>query len=151
MILWIFVVAAGVLASEAFLRLPLVPTIKRVTETAQKSGRVLGSKRISDHWKERVLPRYSLVIGKGSVLFFLMLCLALLPVALLGLVYPGGIGVWVEELLRPLVILVLCVVSIGYIMLRVKKPGGTGTSSDYSGTDRIPASAGARPAGRDAP
>jgi hypothetical protein len=137
MILWLFVVAAGVLASEAFLRLPLIATIKRVTETAQKSGKVLGSKRISDHWKERVLPRYSLIIGKGSIVFFLMLCLALLPVALLGLVYPGGLGVWVEELLRPLVILVLCAVSIGYIMIRSKKPETAGTSSDYSGTDRF--------------
>ncbi len=139
MILWVFVVAAGVLASEAFLRLPLIPTIQRVTHTAQKSGKILSSKRISDHWKERVLPRYSLVIGKGSILFFLMLCLALLPVALLGFVYPGGIGAWAEELLRPLVIVVLCAVSIGYIAIRVRtpKPEGAARASDYSATDRF--------------
>ena len=137
MILWLFVVAAGVLASEAFLRLPLISTIKRVTETARKSSRVLVSKRISDHWKERVLPRYSLVIGTGSVRFFLMLCLALLPVALLGLVYPGGLVAWGEALLRPLVILVLCVVSIGYILLRVRTTGAAVPSSDYSATDRF--------------
>ena len=55
--LWLFVLIAAVAASEAFLRLPLLPVIRRVTETARKSGRVLTSKRISDHWKERVLPR----------------------------------------------------------------------------------------------
>lgn len=139
MILWLYVVIAGVLASEAFLRLPLIPTITRVTATAQKSGKVLTSKRISDHWKETVLPRYSLIIGMGSVKFFLMLCLALLPVALLGFIYPGGIGAWAEELLRPLVILVLCVVSIGYVMLRLRKPAGAGagTSVEYSATDRF--------------
>ena len=138
MLLWLYVLIAGVLASEAFLRLPLMPTIREVSATARKSGRVLSSKRISDHWKERVLQRYSLVIGKGSVLFFLMLCLALLPVALLGLIYPGGLSAWAEALMRPLVILVLCVVSIGYIVVRVKAGGGAATtSSGYSATDRF--------------
>ncbi|HQU67627.1 MAG TPA: sulfotransferase [Albidovulum sp.] len=139
MILWLYVVIAGVLASEAFLRLPLIPTITRVTATARKSGKVLTSRRISDHWKEAVLPRYSLIIGKGSVIFFLMLCFALLPVALLGFIYPGGFGAWTEELLRPLVILVLCVVSIGYVMFRIRKPAakGAGSSAEYSATDRF--------------
>lgn len=139
MVLWLFVVAAGVLASEAFLRLPLIPAIRSVTRTAQKSGKVLSSKRISDHWKERVLPRYSLVIGRGSILFFLLLCLALLPVALLGLIYPGGAGAWFAALLRPVVILVLCVVSIGYIMLRTRIAGGSaaGGAEDYSATDKV--------------
>jgi len=138
MLLWLYVLIAGVLASEALLRLPLLSTIQRVSLTAKKSGAVLSSKRISDHWKERVLPRYSLVIGRGSVLFFLMLCLALLPVALLGLIYPGGLSAWAEALMRPLVILVLCVVSIGYIVVRSKLGGGAATtSSDYSATDRF--------------
>ena len=137
MLLWLYVIAAGVLASEAFLRLPLIPTIRRVSDTARKSGRVLASKRISDHWKERVLPRYSLVIGKGSVLFFLLLCLALLPVALLGLVYPGGIGAWGAELMRPLVILGLCVISVGYIVARSRAASGAAASADYSASDRF--------------
>lgn len=122
--LWLFVLIAAVAASEAFLRLPLLPTIRRVAETARKSGRVLASKRISDHWKERVLPRYSWVIGKGSVLFFLLLMVALAPVALLGVVFPGGLTAWGAALMRPSVILVLCVVSIGYIWLRLRVARG---------------------------
>lgn len=118
--IWLFVVLAGVLASEAFLRLPLLPVIRKVTTTAQKSGRVLKSKRISDHWKERILPSYSWVIGKGSIQFFLMLMLALAPVALLGLAFPGGMAAWGEALLRPSVIGALCVVSILYIWIRLK-------------------------------
>ncbi len=118
--IWIFVLVAAVLASEAFLRLPLLPVIRRVTETARKSGQVLKSKRISDHWKEKILPTYSWVIGKGSVQFFAMLLLALAPVALLGLVFPGGLAAWGAVLMRPMVILVLCLVSIGYIWLRLK-------------------------------
>jgi hypothetical protein len=121
---WIFVLLAGVLASEAFLRLPLLPVIRKVTATAQKSGRVLKSKRISDHWKEKILPSYSWTIGKGSIQFFVMLMLALTPVALLGLVFPGGFAVWAEALLRPAVIGALCVVSILYIWLRLKVTRG---------------------------
>lgn len=139
MLLWLYVVVAGVLASEAFLRLPLIPTIREVSDTARKSGRVLASKRISDHWKERILPRYSLVIGRGSVLFLLFLCLGLLPVALLGLVYPGGPVAWAAQLMRPLVILVLCVVSISYIVLRSRASADNAptASAGYSATDRF--------------
>lgn len=117
---WLFVFLAGVLASEAFLRLPLLPVIRKVTATAQKSGRVLRSRRISDHWKEKILPSYAWVIGRGSVVFFLILMLALAPVALLGLVYPGGMAAWGAVLMRPMVILVLCLVSIGYIWVRLR-------------------------------
>lgn len=122
--LWLFVLIAAVAASEAFLRLPLLPVIRRVTETARKSGRVLASKRISDHWKERVLPRYSWVIGKGSIQFFALLMLALAPVAVLGFVFPGGFAAWGAALMRPQVILVLCLVSIGYIWLRLRVTRG---------------------------
>ncbi len=118
--LWMLVALAGVLASEAMLRLPLIATIKGVVKVSQKSMRLLQSKRISDHWKERVLPAYSLRMAKGSVGFFLLLCAGLLPVVLVGLAYPGGLAAWAEVLLRPLVILALCVVSLGYIWLRVK-------------------------------
>jgi hypothetical protein len=85
---------------------------------------VLASKRISDHWKERVLPRYSWVIGKGSVQFFALLMLALAPVAGLGLVFPGGFAAWGATLMRPPVILVLCLASLGYIWLRLKVTRG---------------------------
>lgn len=117
---WLFVPLAAVLASEAFLRLPLLPVIRRVTGTARKSGRVLASRRISDHWKERVLPRYSWIIGTGSVQFLGLLMLALAPVAVLGLVFPGGPAAWGAALMRPAVILVLCLVSIGWIWLRFR-------------------------------
>ncbi|OYX43983.1 MAG: hypothetical protein B7Z02_07355 [Rhodobacterales bacterium 32-67-9] len=118
--IWIFVLVAAALASEAFLRLPLLPVIRRVTKTAQKSQRVLRSKRISDHWKEKILPSYSWAIGKGSVQFFVMLMLALAPVAALGFVFPGGMAAWAAALMRPVVILVLCLASIVYIWLRLK-------------------------------
>ena len=118
--IWLFVLVAAIMASEAFLRLPLLPVVRRVTDTARKSGRVLASKRISDHWKERVLPRYSWIIGTGSVQFFALLMLALAPVAVLGLVFPGGFSAWAAALMRPAVIAALCLVSIAYVWLRLR-------------------------------
>ncbi|WP_284165766.1 sulfotransferase [Frigidibacter sp. SD6-1] len=139
MLFWGLVTLAAVLASEALLRLPVIGRIAEVSATAQKAGRVLKSGRISDHWKERILPAYALRIGVGSVTFFLLLCLALLPVALLGLLYPPGLSAWMAALLRPMAILVLCVVSLGYLWLRTRGAAAhraAGASSDYSALDR---------------
>jgi hypothetical protein len=117
---WILVALAGILASEAMLRLPLIRSARGLAQVSKKSMHVLASKKISDHWKERILPAYSLRMARNSVGFFAFLCLALAPVALVGLAFPGGLAAWTETLLKPLVILVLCAVSIAYIWLRVK-------------------------------
>ena len=77
MLFWLLVIGAAILASEAFLRLPVMARIHRVAAYSQKAMRVLQSKHISDHWKERVLPAYALRIGAGSVMFFVLLCAAL--------------------------------------------------------------------------
>lgn len=124
MVFWLLVIVAAVLASEALLRLPVMAKIKGVSDASQKAMRVLKSARISDHWKERVLPAYAKRIGFGSVAFFAMLCLGLLPVLVAGLIYPEGLVAWAEALMRPLVILVLCVVSLGYIWIRLRLTRG---------------------------
>ncbi len=120
MVFWLLVIVAAILASEALLRLPIMAKIKDVSEISQKAMRVLKSGRISDHWKERVLPVYAKRIGFGSVAFFVLLCLGLLPVLVAGLIYPDGLAAWAEALMRPLVILVLCAVSLGYIWIRLR-------------------------------
>ena len=117
---WILLVLAAILASEAMLRLPLITQAKSVIDVSGRSMRVLQSKRISDHWKERALPAYSARLFKGSVGFFLTLCIALLPVVVLGFAAPGGMAAWMHLLLTPLAIAVLCVASLAYIWLRVK-------------------------------
>ncbi len=124
MIFWFLVIAAAILASEALLRLPVMARIAGVAAASQKTMRVLKSGRISDHWKERALPVYAKRIGFGSVAFFGLLCLGLLPVLVAGLLYPPGLAAWAEALMRPMVILVLCVVSLGYIWIRLRLARG---------------------------
>jgi hypothetical protein len=113
-------VAGAIAASELFLRLPLMQQVSAVVAMAHRSVKTLGSKRISDHWKEVVLPAYSLRIGGRSLLFFLLLCLGLLPIAMIGLVAPGGLAQWLEFLMRPFSIIVLCLCSILYIFARTR-------------------------------
>jgi len=94
MILWALVIAASITASEAILRLPLLAEVRSASRYASKSMAVLRSSHISDHWKEQILPAYAFRIGKGAVVFFHYLCLALAPVAALGLLYPPGFTAW---------------------------------------------------------
>jgi hypothetical protein len=113
-------VASAVVASEILLRLPLMRQINAVVGTAQRSAATLRSKRVSDHWKETVLPVYSLRMARHSLLFLLLLCLVALPVGLIGVMAPGGLTPWLDLLMQPFAIAVLCVSSIVYIFVRTR-------------------------------
>ena len=136
MLFWVLVIVAAILASEAFVRLPVLQKIGTVAATSRKAMKLVRSARVSDHWKERILPVYALKIGMGSVSFFLLLCAALLPVLLAGLLYPPGLSAWSHALLSPLVIVILCAVSLGYIWLRQKARTDKAVS-DYSALDQM--------------
>lgn len=45
-----------------------------LVSVAKKSAKVITSKNISDHWKEKILPLYSLKIMTASVVMLLILC-----------------------------------------------------------------------------
>jgi hypothetical protein len=114
----IMLLLSAVVASELLVRLPLLPAIGRARAAAQKSARLLRSKRVSDHWKEKMLPVYAAVIARNSVIFFGLLCAAILPVALFGFGYPGGPGGWLAALMQPVNLAVLFGLSILYIIAR---------------------------------
>lgn len=52
-------VVATMAAFVVFVRLPLGESFAAVRKNMVKSFKVIGSSRISDHWKERVIPLYS--------------------------------------------------------------------------------------------
>ena len=133
----ILLTVAAVAASELILHLPLMQQVHGLNRASRSSARVIASKRISDHWKERVLPAYSGRMARHSITFFVLLCVALAPVALLGFLAPGGFEAWLELLMTPLAIILLCGVSIAYIFLRLKMGQPAQGSSDYSLSDRV--------------
>ena len=116
----LLLILTAMLASELLLRLPVLDQAQGLRTIASKSVATITSNRISDHWKERVLPAYSARMARCSVLFFLLLCCAVAPVALAGLVAKSGMTHWMELLMQPAPIALLCGISIGYIVLRTK-------------------------------
>lgn len=55
---------------ELLLRAPLHESLAALAHYAGRSGRVIRSPRISDHWKEKVLPTYSLKVAQNSLKLF---------------------------------------------------------------------------------
>jgi len=113
-------VVSAILASEIFLRLPLMNQVSVVADTARRAAATVRSSRISDHWKEAVLQAYSARMAGRSFYFLLLLCLVLLPVALVGVVAPGGMAGWFEYLMQPVAIAIMCMSSIFYIFVRTR-------------------------------
>jgi len=71
-----------VAAIELFIRLPFLKYVARLGEIGRKTTWVIGSDRISDHWKEKVLQRYSrdLAVCSLSLGFFLAVILGVISV-----------------------------------------------------------------------
>jgi len=117
---WVLAVIGALLSAELFLRLRITSRVRRVTIASRKAARTVRSHRVSDHWKERVLPVFARQIIVGSLAFLALLLCAVAPIILLGVFIEGGIAVWLQQLLRPGMVAVLVVVSISHIVIRQK-------------------------------
>lgn len=85
--MWVFTSISVILAVEVACRVPLIGVVSRLLLTARKAGQVVSSSGISDHWKERVLPRYAGRIFRGSLetLFWMAVVFSpVIAVAMLG-------------------------------------------------------------------
>jgi hypothetical protein len=72
-------VVAGV---EALYRLPFRRALRGLGATTRKARRVLTSKRISEHWKEKAVTRYSLLLlGDSLRLLFAIVALGAVVIA----------------------------------------------------------------------
>ena len=78
-------------AIEIFFHLGFMSTLKSILEIWRKVHRVVLSRRISDHWKEVVIPQYSIALMQ-SCLRILMILILMLSSFLVGdLLYFGTI------------------------------------------------------------
>jgi len=64
-----------ILSIEIFIRLNFLDLLGSLRKVAIKVIRVIPARNISDHWKERVIPTYALIIMKRSIQMLLILCL----------------------------------------------------------------------------
>lgn len=87
--IWVGVVLVTVVAVFAFLQTPFRQVSTDLLRTTRKSLHIISSRRISDHWKARVLPRYAGQMFKSSLI--LLFCL-------LVLIFPVIAGDWIASL-----------------------------------------------------
>ncbi len=59
---------ATILVVEAVFASPIIKLVRALAAQSRKSLRLLGNARVSDHWKERILPVYALKIFRDSML-----------------------------------------------------------------------------------
>lgn len=58
---------------EVFLRFNFLGILNLILETTKKVLRVIPQKKISDHWKEKIIPTYALILMKHSSQIILIL------------------------------------------------------------------------------
>lgn len=115
---WLFAALAGIGFVELFIRLPIVSTMSRTRAILSKVSAVLGSSRISDHWKERVLPAYALRLFGQTMVLALYLAVAFAPFALLIAIATAMDVPFAEFTLSAVGILYMTVLSLAYAKLR---------------------------------
>ncbi len=79
-----------VLVVEVALASPLARLIQTLAVKGRKSARLLRNRRVSDHWKEQILPTYALTMLQASLLILAWL-------TFLSVIFALGlyIGAWV--------------------------------------------------------
>ena len=86
--IWALIGLATLATCELFLRLPVLGRVRQVADTAARAGRLVTNSAVSDHWKERVLPRYALRVGMGSLASLVYLVIACSPFVVLVIAGP---------------------------------------------------------------
>ena len=139
----LFALFLSVATVEYFRRLPFEEEVKRVLVVCQKALSVLMERRISDHWKERVLLCYAAAVMKSTLFLGLMLT---------GLFAGVGFGAYgldrlfdpqpstMELLLSPLGWLWMSLIGVGYLYgvnRFAVKSKGSACAGDYSFGDRM--------------
>ncbi|MCR9104244.1 MAG: hypothetical protein NXI15_03060 [Gammaproteobacteria bacterium] len=83
---WALLVLCTLLAVEGFFRLPLGVQVAQLQLLLKKITHTLSSPKISDHWKEKVLPNYAGQLFLFSIKLFLIVMLAISPFLVLGII-----------------------------------------------------------------
>ena len=137
---WLLLAAATVAACELLRQIPFGRLQSRFRDTAGRIRRVMGSARISDHWKQRMIPVYAFRMARACLWLLALIVLVFAPFLVAAMLMPGGLGTLMAVLLRPAVSLSLLLGSVAYLWLRARlAPASAGTeqASNYSATDRF--------------
>ena len=75
---YLYLVVACVISIESLLRLRFLSYFNSIGRNSNKVFRIIISSRISDHWKEKMVPVYAFILLKNSLLILGILFLIIL-------------------------------------------------------------------------
>ncbi|MEM9045688.1 MAG: sulfotransferase [Pseudomonadota bacterium] len=133
---WVLLALATLAACEVLSRIDLAGQLQSLSETASRAVRVISNPAISDHWKERILPRYALRIAWAAITSFVLLLVALSPFALLVVVAPLWGADFAAFLVGWSAILACTGLGLGYMLLR-RRLHMVAPNSAYSPMERL--------------
>jgi len=78
MIIFGYLILSCLLSVELLVRLKFITFVNSIFRNSNKVFLIIISSKISDHWKERMVPVYAFIILKNSLSILVILCLVLL-------------------------------------------------------------------------
>ena len=111
---YLYLVIACVLSIELFLRLKFMSYVNSIVKNTNKVFRVIISSNISDHWKEKMVPVYAVIILKNSLLILGILFLIIFVFAFFVFLSSS----FLVLLFSTLGILISVIIPISYLFLR---------------------------------
>jgi hypothetical protein len=118
---WLLAGVAGVGFVELLMRLPILPRLAEFRATVFGALSVVRSVRISDHWKEKVLPRYALRLFRLTMVLAVYFGMAFVPFMALYLLSVATGVRFLEFAVSLAGILFVTVVSCAYAMVRFRR------------------------------
>ena len=117
--LWLLAGIATIGAVEVMLRLPLSSAVLRTRQLIKRVVHVVTSRKVSDHWKEIVVPTYALQLFRRTAHLTFLMVVAVSPTAL-ACVATNLAGIPLLEFLLSMTgILFSTVVALSYAWLRI--------------------------------
>jgi hypothetical protein len=117
-------VVSAMISSELALQLPLARTIRTMIGIMQAVRRVLFSRKISDRWKEVVLPVYAFRIFLSSLAMASLLTAILAPMIAGSILLSPSLLVALEYITNTRNLLLIAITSIAYLVVRIRFNAG---------------------------
>ena len=114
LIIHLLLLLTCILSIEIFILCDLPTSLRSFIKLTKKILHIISHSHVSDHWKEKIIPSYSLKMMKLTLRIILILILMFSFFALADYVYNG----FLKSLLSSLMIIETMVISFGYIYLR---------------------------------
>lgn len=80
---WLLAALLCILLVEIALRLPFGPALGAVSRSSQRAARVVRSRQISDHWKEKAMGAYARATFGGTLKLAVLVAAVFGPAAVL--------------------------------------------------------------------